>query len=90
MEPLRLGKGVKRLPTIRENIDMGVHYQGRKASLPLTPPESPAVGPGEGEESVEEVISLSPVVHALESISEQEHTDSSLPKRVVLLYVGRM
>lgn len=87
-EPLRV-KGVKRLPTIHE--DMGIHFQGRKASLPLTPPESPAVGPGEGAESVEEVISLSPLVNALDSISEQEPlVDPSLPRRVVLLFVGRM
>lgn len=78
-----LGKG--RLPTIEE---YGVHFQGRKASLPLTPPMSPAVGPEGVHDAaqIEEAISLLPSLGGVDS----EVRDGGLPKRVVLLYVGRM
>ena len=93
MEPLILGK--KRLSRINEEI--GTHYQGRKASLPLTPPESPDVGPEEKlVEGIDEVLSLSPVNTALDQAFkgdfrlDEDVSDQSLPERIVLLFVGRM
>ena len=56
--------------------DVGVHHTGRKASLPITPPETPemvAVDAKDGED-----VKLSKEIH------------SNPPSRVVLLYVGRM
>jgi hypothetical protein len=93
-EPLVV-KGIKRMPTIFEDKerDMGLHYQGRKASLPLTPPESPDVGPGYAGETIDEVISLEPaaISSALAALSRgAADSDPSLSKRVVLLFVGRM
>ncbi|ORX37435.1 hypothetical protein BD324DRAFT_449992 [Kockovaella imperatae] len=60
----------------------GVHHQGRKVSLPLTPPESPAVIPADLD------------VLPKDSVFKPEELGSPDPKslksRVVLLYVGRV
>ena len=62
----------------------GVHHQGRKASLPLTPPESPASFPvDKPTPSISNDLALGP--DHLGSTSVEK-----LQSRVVLLYVGRM
>ena len=67
------------------NIAIGLHHEGRKASLPLTPPESPAVGPvghAQTQNEVDSVLSSEPGDIDIEL--------QSPPARVVFLYVGRM
>ena len=62
----------------------GLHYQGRKSSLPLTPPESPDSLPVDKSISS---ISSDPLSGANVLGSPDAGT---LQSRVVLLYVGRM
>ena len=74
--------------------DIGLHFRGRKSSLPLTPPLSPAVGPGDVGDMdggrIDEVISLLPQnTFSGPGQVEAGHTQS-LPRKVVLLFVGRM
>lgn len=90
LEPVRsLGKGF--LPTIHEDVDSGLHYQGRKASLPLTPPQSPAVGPESADvHGIDDLISLSPPVSGPIASGFDGGSSTYLSKRVVLLFVGRM
>ena len=91
LEPVRaLGKGM--LPTIHENSDLGLHFQGRKASLPLTPPQSPAVGPESADvHGIDEIISLSPSAPvSAPDAGSADRDGQELPNRVVLLFVGRM
>lgn len=57
-------------------IDTGVHWQGRKASMPMTPPMTPEVY-AQGD-------------HIVETLEEPVSIDHGFPERVVLLYVGRM
>ena len=85
-----LGKGM--LPTIHENSDLGLHFQGRKASLPLTPPQSPAMGPESADVHViDEIISLSPSAPvSAPDAGSADRDGQELPNRVVLLFVGRM
>jgi len=73
--------------------NIGLHFRGRKSSLPLTPPLSPAVGPdfdGDGG-SIDEVISLSPQnTFSGSGAHGQPPSAHTLPRKVVLLFVGRM
>lgn len=57
------------------SVDAGMHWQGRKASLPLTPPLTPWTGP------IDSIPPTGPAPAA---------TSPILPSRVVLLYVGRV
>lgn len=63
-------------------IDTGLHWQGRKASMPMTPPMTP------------EVVAFSAPAEGLGSgaggVDEPTSYDHELEERVVLLYVGRM
>lgn len=45
--PKAVGEAPKAVPP--KVLDMGVNHQGRKVSLPLTPPASPWVAPVQGE-----------------------------------------
>lgn len=55
-------------------INIGLHWQGRKASLPMTPPLTPEVFASTNHAVTDEPVSFG-----------QAYTE-----RVVLLYVGRM
>ena len=77
--------------------DMGLHFRGRKSSLPLTPPLSPAVGPEDGDGArIDDIISLSPTQtfssnHRFNHGHGQAQAPSNgLPRRIVLIFVGRM
>jgi hypothetical protein len=83
--------GVKGSAQMKEKLEaIGIHYQGRKASLPLTPPQSPEVFAEEGDTSVPSIDEV--LQHGDESSSDDEHTIDldGLPKRVVILFLGRM
>lgn len=62
--------------TIKHPVDIGMHWQGRKASMPMTPPMTPEV--------------YAQVNHTVETVEEPQSIDHGLPERVVLLYVGRV
>lgn len=61
---------------IKHPVDIGMHWQGRKASMPITPPMTP------------EVYAQDP--NTFETVDEPNSIDHGLSERVVLLYVGRM
>lgn len=58
------------------SADMGFNHKGRKVSLPLTPPLSPAV--------------MAYGASGTDEVAEPEPMALDLPQRVVLLYVGRV
>jgi hypothetical protein len=60
---------------------IGVNYKGRKSSLPITPPDTPAFLPEIGED-IGETLVLGESAGGI--------TVSGLQDRVVILYVGRM
>lgn len=61
---------------VKYPVDVGMHWQGRKASLPMTPPMTPEVY-AQGD-------------HTSDTVDEPEAIGSDFIERVVLLYVGRM
>ena len=65
-----------KVPVTKQPVDIGLHWQGRKASMPMTPPLTP------------EVYAQGSGGHAAQTIEEPETLH--LDERVVLLYVGRM
>nr|WVH01979.1 lycosyl transferases group 1 protein [Naematelia aurantialba] len=67
--------------------DAGVHYQGRKTSLPLTPPATPLVAAVGQTQAPDRAL---PTTNSPLPIPLPSYAAVGLPDRVVLLYVGRI
>lgn len=62
------------------HTEAGTHWQGRKASMPLTPPLTPWTGP----------VDTPTPLNSGNTYVPSPPSSSTLPSRVVLLYVGRI